>query len=320
MKRPAFQFYPGDWQRNANLRRCSPAARGVWVDILCLLHDSDEYGLLRWPLKEISQAAGASMSHVRELVEKSVLKGVDKGLCDPFIYTPRSGRKDGDPVTLVQVQDGPVWYSSRMVKDEYVRTVRGESTRFGEAPKTTPKSAPKPPFGDGSSSASATAVKEEDIERATSATVGRAPPGSAGAVCQALRLAGIATVNPAHPTLLVLLAAGATEAEFLGAVPKAKGKRDPFGYLLGVVEGQRQDAANTATTVRTGPPPPQAESFRERDSRLAAERVARWTGGTCHDRNATGEAARQPLPFERGYVPPADVIEGEAHEQRRIEG
>lgn len=154
MKRPAFQFYPGDWQRNANLRRCSPAARGVWVDVMCLMHDSDEYGVLRWPLKEIAQAAGASMSHVRELVDKSVLKGSDKQLSEPFVYVPRSGRKEGDPVTLLDTQAGPIWYSSRMVKDEYVRTIRGESSRFGEASKD----APKPPFGDGSTSASATAV------------------------------------------------------------------------------------------------------------------------------------------------------------------
>lgn len=153
MKRPAFQFYPGDWQRNANLRRCSPAARGVWVDIMCLLHDSDEYGVLRWPLKEVAQACGASMSHVKELVDKSVLKGSDKQLTDAFIYVPRSGRRDGEPVTLVATQAGPIWYSSRMVKDEYVRTIRGESSRFGEAPKN----APKPPFGDGSTSASASA-------------------------------------------------------------------------------------------------------------------------------------------------------------------
>ncbi len=162
MKRPSFQFYPGDWQRNANLRRCSPAARGVWVDVMCLLHDSDEYGILRWPLKEIAQAAGASLAHVRELVDKSVLKGVDpKGTCAAYVYTPRSGRRDGNPVTLIPEQPGPVWFSSRMVKDEYVRTIRGESTRFGdgdgEASKGPPKVAPKPPFGDGSSSASASA-------------------------------------------------------------------------------------------------------------------------------------------------------------------
>lgn len=157
MKRPAFQFYPGDWQRNANLRRCSPAARGVWVDVMCLMHDSDEYGVLRWPLKEIAQAAGASMAHVRELVDKAVLKGSDKTAIEAYVYVPRSGRKDGDPVTLLGAQPGPLWYSSRMVKDEYVRTIRGESSRFSE----TPKDSPKPPKGDGSTSASATAVDSE---------------------------------------------------------------------------------------------------------------------------------------------------------------
>jgi len=64
-------------------------------------------------------------------------------------------------------------------------------------------------------------------------------------------------------------------------------------------------------------PPP--ESFRERDARLAAEKVKAWTGGLCHDRRALGED-RPPLPFERGYVKPADTIEGEAHEQHRIAG
>lgn len=144
MKRPAFQFYPADWRQNANLRRCSPAARGVWMNVMCLMHDSDEYGLLRWPLKEIAQAAGASMTHVRELADKGVLKGADKGECGAYIYTPRSGRKDGAPVTLIPTQAGPIWYSSRMVKDEYVRTIRGESGGSGE----TPKLAPKPPFGE----------------------------------------------------------------------------------------------------------------------------------------------------------------------------
>jgi uncharacterized protein YdaU (DUF1376 family) len=59
------------------------------------------------------------------------------------------------------------------------------------------------------------------------------------------------------------------------------------------------------------------ESFRERDARQAAEKVKAWTGGLCHDRKALGEE-RKPLPFERGYVKPADTVEGEAHEQRRI--
>lgn len=151
MRRPSFQFYPADWRNNANLRRCSPAARGIWIDVICVLHDSDEYGIVRWPLNDLANAANAPIKLVRELVEKSVLKGHDKTIEQAFVYVPRTGRKDGPAVTLIPTQPGPVWYSSRMVKDEYVRTVRGESTRFGE----TPKAAPKPPFGDGSTSSSA---------------------------------------------------------------------------------------------------------------------------------------------------------------------
>jgi len=169
VNRPSFQFYTKDWRSNSKLRRCSPAARGVWVDVLCALHDSDDYGIARYPLKELASEVGASMAHVRELVAKDVLKGSDSALDEAFIYVPRSGRKDGDPVTLVPTQAGPIWYSSRMVKDEYIRTVRGESTRFGEGegdtPKKAPKAAPIPPFGDGSSTASATAVKEPPSPR-----------------------------------------------------------------------------------------------------------------------------------------------------------
>lgn len=154
MRRPSFQFYPADWRNNANLRRCSWEARGVWVEVMGLMHDSDQYGVLQWPLKEIAQALGAPVKLVQELATKAVMKGRDKGECEAFIYCPRHGRKDGAPVTLVVAQNGPIWYSSRMVKDEYVRTIRGESTRFGEAPNPTPKGAPNPPLGDGSTSSS----------------------------------------------------------------------------------------------------------------------------------------------------------------------
>lgn len=154
MKRPSFQFYPGDWTGNSNLRRCTHAEKGVWVEVLCLMHDQAEYGVLRWPLKEIVEAVKCKPADLRALVSKGVLKGSDDALAEPYIYTPRSGRKDGEPVILLDTQPGPIWYSSRMVKDEHVRTIRGESTRFGEESGEASKRSPKPPFGDGSSSSS----------------------------------------------------------------------------------------------------------------------------------------------------------------------
>jgi len=163
MKRPSFQFYPGDWQANSNLRRCTHAEKGVWLDVMCLMHDQPEYGVLRWPLKEIAQAVGAPIGSLRALVTKSILKGDDIELVEAFVYIPRSGRKDGDPVTLLAPQAGPVWYSSRMVKDEYVRTIRGESSRFGGDEDDASKDAPKPPLGDGSSSSSSSSSSTKPL-------------------------------------------------------------------------------------------------------------------------------------------------------------
>lgn len=172
MKRPAFQFYPADWRGNAKLRRCSESARGAWIDILCVLHDGDEYGICRWPLSDLARAAGVSLRSIKELVRNDVLKGADRGVM-PYVYVPRHAGKDGEPATLVETNDGPTWYSSRLVRDEYIRKRRGSATQFSAdnpspkwIPKSTPKGAPKPPigvdFGDGPSSSSS-ASKEQEL-------------------------------------------------------------------------------------------------------------------------------------------------------------
>jgi hypothetical protein len=134
-RRPSFQFYPADYLANSNLRRCTFEMRGVWMEAMCFMHASDEYGLLRWPLKEIAQAVGCNVKILEALVERGVMKGADPGAtCTAFVYTPRSGRKDGTPATLVPEQPGPLWYSSRMLLDEHVRQNRGKGTRFPKGP------------------------------------------------------------------------------------------------------------------------------------------------------------------------------------------
>lgn len=164
MKRPAFQFYPADWRNNAKLRRCSWAARGAWIEVLGLMHDEDEYGVLRWPLADIAIALGAPLKLLRELADKHVLKGGDRKV-EAYVYTPRHGGKDGIPVVLLEANNGPCWYSSRFVRDEYVRERRGVSTRFdgsNGSPKAGPKYTPNPepkgglgePTGYGASTAS----------------------------------------------------------------------------------------------------------------------------------------------------------------------
>lgn len=112
---------------------------------MCLLHDQEEYGVSTWSLKDIAQAVGCTPTKLKGLVDKGVLKGADKGgTCPSFVYIPRSGRKLGAPVTLINEQPGPLWYSSRMVEDEHKRALRGE---LGGAPKVSPDHTPKPPLG-----------------------------------------------------------------------------------------------------------------------------------------------------------------------------
>lgn len=163
MKRPAFQFYAKDWRGNLKLRRCSDAGKGAWIEIMCVLHDSEEYGVARFPLKELVAAAGVQLKSAKELVEKGVLKGGDRDVA-AYTFTPSHAGKKGEPVTLLEASIGPMWYCSRFVRDEYIRARRGEGTRFDQdnqpkrGPKPTPKDAPKPPIGERHGDGSAVAV------------------------------------------------------------------------------------------------------------------------------------------------------------------
>lgn len=137
---PSFQFYPGDWLRNANLRRCTIAERGVWIEIMCLMHDSETYGVLHWPVNEIADALRVPKALVKALVTKGVMKGVESGKCQPYSYAPRTGHTVGPSVVLVPAQAGPIWYSPRMVRDHHIRLCRAN----GKNPDGTPKAT----FGD----------------------------------------------------------------------------------------------------------------------------------------------------------------------------
>ena len=46
-KLPGFVFYPGDGLKDPELRGCSPGARGTWIDMLCMMWESSQRGVLR---------------------------------------------------------------------------------------------------------------------------------------------------------------------------------------------------------------------------------------------------------------------------------
>lgn len=123
-KLPGFMFYPGDWQKEPTLRRCSHAAKGVYMDILCLMFECEDRGVLAtagrgWSEDEVALAVGGdyqqSLSCVRELVEKGVISWNNSGCM----------------------------YSRRMVRDEEKRKLFSEAGRKGGGNPQFRKGSPK---------------------------------------------------------------------------------------------------------------------------------------------------------------------------------
>lgn len=109
--------------------------------------------------------------------------------------------------------------------------------------------------------------------------VGDFKPTDAGRVCRLMRQNGVVDVNPGHPDLLALLAAGAADDEFIGAAKTAASRSKGFAYTLGMLKRQRTEAATTAGQLHRGPMPttPQTtagESVEAYTARMAAEREA----------------------------------------------
>lgn len=136
-------------------------------------------------------------------------------------------------------------------------------------------------------------------------------PTMAGAICNVLKALKMQSVNPSHPKLLALIAAGADVGMFADAGRDCVAGGKGFGYLLGMVEGRMNDMAKftaqalaTPAAQRPQAPRPQAESFAERDERA---RRARWE-------EMTGEK----WPDSTPPVARGDFIDVQATDVRRL--
>lgn len=59
-KRPAIQFYTGDWLKSPDVSKCSPATRGIWVDCLCYMHEAGESGEISGTMSELARLCRCS--------------------------------------------------------------------------------------------------------------------------------------------------------------------------------------------------------------------------------------------------------------------
>lgn len=115
MKRPSFQFYPADWLRDTALRSCSIGARGLWMDMICFMHEGSPYGHLKVGNKVILASNLCGMVG-------STLSDVEGWLSE----LNQAGVYD-------TAEDGSM-FSRRMIKDENLRNMRAAGGKLGGNP------------------------------------------------------------------------------------------------------------------------------------------------------------------------------------------
>lgn len=125
-KIPAFQFYPGDWLKDPSLRAVSSGARGLWMDMLCLMWETQPRGYLQTPFgaplsdEQIARMTGnCSLEEVRGWLGELELLGVFSRTTQGVIYCRRlvrdehkrclcaeAGKRGGNPTLKGQSKGG----------------------------------------------------------------------------------------------------------------------------------------------------------------------------------------------------------------------
>lgn len=98
-KNPWLKFYPVDWRGDPALRMCSMAARGLWIELLALMHEASPYGHLVISGKaptdtQIAVLAGAPPEQISGLLGELESAGVFSRTKDGVIYSRRLVRDE----------------------------------------------------------------------------------------------------------------------------------------------------------------------------------------------------------------------------------
>lgn len=99
MKRPWTKWYWADWRSDPRLRMCGLAARGLWAEMLALMHEAEPYGHLlisgRPPTDtQLAILAGAPESHIPALLVELGSAGVFSKTRSGVIYSRRMTRDE----------------------------------------------------------------------------------------------------------------------------------------------------------------------------------------------------------------------------------
>jgi len=124
MADPWMKFFTTDWRADPRLRMCSMAARGLWIDLICLMHEATPYGQLlvngHSPTDaQVAVLVGAPSDQVTAMLGELEAAGVFSRTRDGVIYSRKmsrmakkaaiarnNGRKGGNP-TLSKERENP---------------------------------------------------------------------------------------------------------------------------------------------------------------------------------------------------------------------
>lgn len=164
MKAPAIQLYTGDWMKDPALRACGPLARGVWIDCLCLMHESEEKGVLRFNGKpvtndQIARMIGATPAEVRKAINELEGAGVFSRHEDGAIYSRRMVR---DAKLIEQRREWGKLGGEHGTKGREYGAKGGRPPKDKNPPSDSNKGGLLTPSEPPPSSSSSTSVKESD--------------------------------------------------------------------------------------------------------------------------------------------------------------
>jgi hypothetical protein len=119
MNKRWMKWCPADWRADPCLRGCSYAARGLWVDLISIMHEAEPYGHLLVngvapDARKIASLLGGTRKIVENLLKELEISGVF------------SRNEDG------------VIYSRRMLRDEVKALKDKENGRLGGNPRVNP--------------------------------------------------------------------------------------------------------------------------------------------------------------------------------------
>lgn len=89
-----FKFVPADWRKDPDLSRCSFAAKGFWIDMICILQETEEPGIFKtngipWSDREITAAVGGDVEVGLSCLSELLTKGVCSRSKDGAIFARR---------------------------------------------------------------------------------------------------------------------------------------------------------------------------------------------------------------------------------------